>query len=401
MRVAVIGAGVVGALTAYYLHRQGMDVSVYERAGEAAALTSSANGGQLSYSFCDALADPQLLSKLPSILAGRDPAFVVKGILQPQFVRWGLRFLRECNLARRDVNTLALLDLCKRSAQLMEPLLDRFGAEADYSAGGKLVLFDTPVSAELERRLQIKRDHGVRLEVLSRNDVLNLEPTLNRWAWQPRAAIYAPEDEVADARAFTASLTRCLEQLGVSFSFNTAVTRLESNSDNGCQLYTAEGTHEYDACVLATGHHANELLRPIGVRLPIVSMTGYSLTFATGAHSPTRSVTALSRRTVFSPLGNRLRVAGLADFGAPRSAQEARIETLRELARSLAPHAADYEHPSVAPWCGDRAMTPDSQPIVRQLPNTRVFTNVGHGMLGWTLAAVTGERVARLVSQVA
>ncbi len=167
MHVAVIGAGVIGTLTAHYLHTKGCAVTVYESASQAATLTSSANGGQLSYSFCDALADPQLLSKLPGILTGRDPAFVVENFLDPQFVRWGLRFLAQCTAKRRDANTLKLLDLCVKSAALMQPLLAQFGPESHHTNPGKLVLLDQPPSAELQRRTEMKQTAGIEISLLN------------------------------------------------------------------------------------------------------------------------------------------------------------------------------------------------------------------------------------------
>lgn len=398
MHVAVIGAGVIGTLTAHYLHAKGCVVTVYESASKAASMTSSANGGQLSYSFCDALADPQLLSKMPGILAGRDPAFVVQDPLDPHFMGWGLKFLRHCTPSQRDANTIKLLELCSRSRALMRPLLQQFGYESNHTKPGKLVLLDTPPDAELRRRTQLKQAAGVDIRLLDTAQVLDLEPALANWSLPPQAGIYASDDEVADARKFTLGLVECLSKQGVTFQFNNPVERLVNYNGQRCQVIDNKNNSEFDACVIATGHNANQLLKPLGLPLPITAMAGYSITLPCTKQSPQRSLTALNHRIVFSPLGDTMRIAGFADLGQRIKHPEKRIQQLHATAQKLAPDSADYAFQSMAPWHGFRAITPDSQPIIRNIPGTSVFTNVGHGMLGWTLAAVTSDHLASLIT---
>ena len=171
--------------------------------------------------------------------------------------------------------------------------------------------------------------------------------------------------------------------------------------DSHCGVETAAGIEAYDAVVIATGDGATRLLEPHGVRFPVLGMSGYSWTFPATEASPTTSITALSRRLVFSRLGDVIRVAGFADVNAKRSQIQARANTLREFATGLLPDGAVYDAPIGTAWHGMRAMTPDSRPIVGATALPGVYTNLGHGMLGWTLGAATSELVAGEVANAA
>ncbi len=396
MQVAVIGAGIVGTLTAHYLNTLGAEVTVLDRSSHAGALTSRANGGQLSYSFCDALADPQLLPKLPGILFGMDPAFRIRPKIDLDFVKWGLRFIRECTKTRRDQNTLALLAKALRSEELMRPLLERLGEQSAYSRPGKLVLLSRPGTKELERRCELKRASGVKIDLITAAQALDIEPALNHWQWQPAAALYSPGDEVADAHLFTQLLASDLKTRGVAFEYGTAVS--EVNQVNGATtVRTLEQELKFDAVVLATGHMGQSMLRQAGIRAPILPMAGYSVTLPATSHSMQTSVTALEHRLVFSRLEKQVRIAGFSDVNpAPRDLEH-RAVTLRSTARDLAPCAADYRANDSCAWQGIRAMTPNSRPLVGRTKQTNIFVNMGHGMLGWTLGAATASEVANQV----
>ncbi len=400
MEVAVVGGGVVGTLTAHFLREQGCQVTVYERAEEPASETSRANGGQLSYSFCDAMADPQLLPRLPGILLGMDPAFRIRPSLQPGFIQWGLKFLGQCRKQRRDENTRMLLSLALRSSELMQPLNQKFGPHATHARNGKLVLLNHAVDAETKRRVAMKRDTGLDVRVLDRDEMLAIEPALASLTEPTTAAIYSPSDEVANAHTFTKCLARALNAAGVAFRYGEEITALQPG-DSHCGVETAAGIEAYDAVVIATGDGATRLLEPHGVRFPVLGMSGYSWTFPATEASPTTSITALSRRLVFSRLGDVIRVAGFADVNAKRSQIQARANTLREFATGLLPDGAVYDAPIGTAWHGMRAMTPDSRPIVGATALPGVYTNLGHGMLGWTLGAATSELVAGEVANAA
>ncbi|MEM1435305.1 MAG: FAD-dependent oxidoreductase [Pseudomonadota bacterium] len=398
MHVAVIGAGIAGTLTAHYLTARGLTVTVYEAAGQPASGASAANGAQLSYSFSDPLNDPTLLSRLPGIFFGRDRAFRIGRTPRPEFLGWGLRFLRHCTAAGQERSSRALLELSRRSAQLMPALLEQHMAPEHRHRTGKLVLLPDPASPELERRLAVKQELGFPVRLLDADETIAQEPSLTTWATRPAAAISCATDEAADAARFCRTLSEHLMQQQTRFAFGEAISALTPDARSGWRLTTTATTHHADAVVLCNGLGAKALLQPLGVRLPLLAMEGHSLTLPATAGSPRASLTAHAQRIVFSPFGKAVRIAGFADLNGP-GRQPERQRQLLAVARALAPHAADYETAEPQGWSGTRVMTPDSLPIVGQLPAPGLFSNLGHGMLGWTLGAACADAVAAAVAQ--
>lgn len=397
MKVAVIGAGVVGLATAYYLHQAGACVDIFEREDDVALHTSKANGAQLSYSFTDAMASPDLLSKLPKILLGLDPALTMRPSFQPAFLDWGLRFLRNCNQRRAQKNSLQLLQLALRSAELMQPFHQQFGSEYCFKRAGKIVLLPELPSAAARDFLQQKAALGSDARYISFDEACSLEPSLQHWNTSAPSAVYSENDEVADAYRFAQVLSRELQGNGVRIHYQTPVRQLLQQGQRIDQVITSAGAQSFDAVVLCTGNLCPELLRPLGIRLPIYPVAGYSLTLPAFATSPVTSITALNKKIVFSRIGQTIRIAGFADINASARKQQQRTDALLATARELAPQAADYSVADPNPWLGYRPMTPDSLPIVGKSPVENLYVNMGHGMLGWTLCAATGEDIARRV----
>lgn len=398
--VAVIGAGIAGVLTAYYLQQAGYQITVFEQAQDAASGTSAANGGQLSYSFGDALADPLLLPRLPGIVGGRDPAFTIGLRPNLELLRWGAGFLRNSTKGARDRNTRAVLALTRRSAELIGELRSALesGQEPSRNARGKLVLLPAPPSAELERRTALKREAGFQVELIAGNAIDAIEPSIRHWRFRPAAAIYAAGDEALDAQQATRQLQRTLMQRGVRFSFADSVRALNNLANHRWQLVTDASATDYDAVIVCTGDAGQRLLAPLNVRLPIIGMAGYSITLPSIEHSPSVSITAQAQRLVYTRLGDRIRIAGFADINSQPDPIQ-RGAQLLNIARELAPAAADYDTPEPAFWSGVRAMTPNSQPIIGATARPGLFTNLGHGMLGWTLGPAAAEATVRALSE--
>lgn len=400
MQVAVLGAGVTGVACAYYLAARGADVTLIERAAEPAAGASHANGGQLSYSFTDALARPAFLATLPRLLAGRDPGCRVRLPGKPPLAGWALAFLRQCTSARARANTLAVLDLAMRSSLLLKELIEATGIEFAHSGGGKLVLLPPGANLDAARQnAELKRRAGCETSVLSLAEAQSLEPALAGFPGDYAGAVYAPRDEVGDARAFTRSLAAWLAgQAGVDLRCGTAVSGLETQAGRLVAVSTDSGRLPVDAAVVCLGAGTRPFLRKQRLRAPIYPVRGYSLTLPRGTQGPSISVTDLGRRILFCPLDGRMRVSGFADFvGDDTSGDAGRIDELRRLAASVAPAAADWGSAADEAWAGDRPMTPDGRPLIGPTPVDGLWLNSGHGMLGWTLATATGHAVAEAV----
>ena len=399
MHVLVVGAGVVGVTTAYYLSRHGCQVTVLDRAPDVAFGTSRANGGQLSYSFTDSLAKPDFFAQLPGLLLGRDPGSRVR--IDAPLLTWGLRFLASCRSARAAENTLSLLGIALRSADLMNEFLRDTPIEFAHRSAGKLILLaDEGELTSARRSCELKREHGCETSILSREESIAIEPTIGDMEEPFIAAIYSEHDDVGDAQTFTRGLHEYLESShAVTFRLGANVRRVEAQPGRFTAIALDDDSIEADAVVVCAGVQSGELLQPLGIRLPIYPVRGYSVTLPMGDASPSVSITALRRRFVISRLDNRIRIAGFADFVGSRTATDStRIRSLLELARQIAPGAADYDAADNEPWAGNRPMTPNGRPFVGPTRVKGVYLNTGHGMLGWTLAHGCAADVAAAVA---
>lgn len=395
--VAVAGAGVVGVTTAYALARRGLSVALVDRAPHPAMGASFANGAQLSYAYSDALGSPTLLKRLPELALGLDPAFRVKAALDPDLIAWGLRFLRASSARAHERNTLATLRLGLESQRAMHALLARHPIEFGFADAGKMHLyFDEAALASAARAVALKGQHGAVQHVVSAAEARLLEPAVSG-VKDLAGAVYSPGDEVGDPHLFAGGLTRILADAhGARMAFGFDIAKAELGADE-VTLTARDGQRiRARTLVVALGADAPGFLRPLGVRVPILPMKGYSFTAPQGAVAPQVSITDTKRKIVFCRLSGQMRVAGVAELGQRDLAVDPRrFEWLLDAARASLPEAADYDSASTA-WTGLRPMTPTSTPIISR-PRPRLVLNVGHGMLGWTLSMGAAERAAALV----
>ncbi|MFP4537312.1 MAG: D-amino acid dehydrogenase [Dichotomicrobium sp.] len=396
MRIIIIGAGVAGVTSAYYLARAGHEVELLDNRAHAGAGTSFANGGQLSYSYVEPMARPDLLPKLPRIILGLDPAYVMTRLFDLKLMRWGLSFLRNCTSARFERNAQAALALSVESRDALHALLREHDLQFDYSRTGKLVLYDSENALDNAASLiPLKRDAGVEQRRLTRDECLALDPALERYGTGFAGGVYAPGDEAGDAGAFCRALTAvCERELGVEKHTGVQVRRILRRNGAIAGLETSAGPMEADHYVLAAGPDAEPLARTAGLRLPIYPIKGFSITLPARQGAPAVNITDAANKMVFCRLGDRFRVAGFAEFArGDKSVVEARIRRLRETAQRLLPDAADYDAPANG-WAGERPMTPDGLPLVGPTRIGRLSISVGHGMFGWTYSCGAGKRLS-------
>jgi len=396
MHALVLGAGVVGVTTAYYLAQHGCRVTVVDRAPQVADEASYANGGQLSYTFTDAFARPAFIAKIPGLLLGLQPGSRVR--LEPHLIPWGLSFLAQCTNRRARDNTIAVLRTALRSAQLLAELRATTNIEFGLRSAGKLVILsDAEDVRTAEASTRLKSRYGSEAVVISRDEAVRLEPTIAAVSDPVLAAIYSQHDEAADSRTFALALRHWLEQTaGATFRMNTTVGRLIRQKDRAVGV-TLDGVVETaDAICVCMGAWSNPILRSAGFNPKIYPVRGYSVTVPPGPAAPSMSITALKHRMVYSRINGSIRIAGFADFrGFSRSADQRRTQDLLELAQKFAPDAADYGAPDANRWGGFRPMTPDGRPRVGPTPVPGLFMNTGHGTLGWTLACASSFDAVR------
>jgi len=396
--VAVIGAGVVGLATAHALARRGRRVLLLDRAPGPALETSFANGAQLSYAYTDAMAGPALWKQLPGMLAGRDRAFRTRLTADPGFWRWGLTFLRNATHQRLQENTLTTLRLALESRAAMAELLARHPIDFDHRVAGKLHVYYNATSLPAARAMiERKRPYGVQQRLLDADEAIAIEPAL-AGARGIAGVVHSPEEEVGDPWRFATGLLDVLRthhDVDARFGFDLESLRRDESqwrlhARNG-DIVTAPNV------VVCAGIGSKALLRPLGLRVPLMAVKGYSFTAPCGANAPSASITDTARKLVFCRLGDKIRVAGLADLNHwDATPDRTRVADLVAMARESLPHAADYDAIE-SDWAGLRPMTPQSSPIIRRAGDGLVL-NIGHGMLGWTLAMGSGERAAELVA---
>jgi D-amino-acid dehydrogenase len=405
VRVLVLGSGVVGTASAWYLRAAGHEVTVFERQPGVALETSRANGGQVSVSHSEPWANPAAPLKILRWLGKDDAPLLFR--LQPELRQWlwGLAFLRECLPHRTARNIRRLVALGLHSRRMLAELREGLGLEYDRRAGGILHFYTDPRDFEAAvRSVRLMSDLGCERRVLTADEAVALEPALAPVRAQIAGADHCAEDESGDAHRFSEQLAARAEAAGVRFLFSTTVTRLITVGGRmtSVEALGADGwpvRHSADAVVVALGVQSVPLLAPLGMRPRIYPAKGYSATYdVTGPGlAPTLSLTDDEYKLVFSRLGDKLRVAGTAELaGHRRDLNLVRCEALTRRAGTLFPGACDYARPRY--WTGMRPLTPSNVPCVGATPIRGLYLNTGHGTLGWTLAAGSGQLIADIVS---
>jgi len=402
-RIAVIGAGVVGVSSAYLLARAGHDVTLIDAAAEPGRGASAGNAAQLSWAYGDAMASPALLRHLPAIAMGRDPAFRVRWQLDPDFLLWGLRFLANTPSARWWSNTRDILELAEQSRRELAALLAETNISFDYRLAGKLHLYPDPQSfASAQPVVARKSALGFEQRMLSRADAENIEPALVRYQGEIAGAIYTPGDAVGDAAGFCRQLTlHMTSHYQVSTLLGRKVVGFVRKGDELSALkFDDRDELPTDAAVVAAGPQVRLLASDLPEARSIWPVRGYSLTVPGTGTAPRISLTDVKRKLAFASIGDRFRVAGLADIESLGAGFDAgRFEALRSGATAVLPDVFKGADDLMC-WSGERPMTPSSRPIIAASRRLRgVYINAGHGMLGWTLALGAARKIVDLVDK--
>jgi len=404
MHVMVLGAGITGVTTAWYLSQAGFEVSVIDRQPEAALETSFANGGQISISHPEPWANPSAPLTALRWLGRRDAPLLFRVRADAAQWRWTLGFLRECLPWRTRHNTDAIASLAVHSGRCLRALRETTGIRYDALQRGILHLFFSREEfAHAAGRLRLLHAHGIRARLCDRVECIAIEPALAATGGELAGGLYAPDDESGDAFRFTQALAQRASEAGVRFYYRTRITRLASRDGriDGVDV-TDEGgrpgMHTADAYVLCLGSYGAALVAPLGERLPIYPVKGYSVTVPVvdPARAPSVSLTDESRRIVCSRLGDRLRVAGTAELtGFDTRPNEERCRMILDWLAARFPGATDPARASL--WAGLRPATPSNIPLIGRSRVTNLWYNTGHGTLGWTLSCGSADALADLM----
>lgn len=407
MRVTVLGAGVIGVTTAWYLAADGHEVTLIERQDAPALETSFANGGQISVSHAEPWAHPGAPLRVLKWLGHESAPLLWRLRVDARQWEWGLRFLRECTVARSRANIQAIVGLGLTSRAALQALRCDLGLDYDHRERGILHFYTDPRELELALpQAALMREFGCERVPKTAAEVLALEPALRFSTVPVLGGTYTANDESGDARLFCLELAAKAAQRGVLFRYGQTVAALEcelgGGNLSGVRLKTGEVVGA-DATVVALGAYSPLLLRSLGVNLQVYPAKGYSATLRLpeGVSAPEVSLTDDGHKIVFSRLGQRLRVAGTAEFnGYDLSLNPARCEALVARMRALFPQLASATELEF--WAGLRPATPSNVPLIGELAASRfkgLWLNTGHGTLGWTLACGSAQLLANLIAR--
>jgi len=399
-RVVVLGSGVVGVATAYFLAREGVEVTVIDRRAEAAAETSHANAGLISPGHAFAWASPRApLVLLRSLWPQADPSFRLRFNPDPRFLAWGLMFLGQCTAARARANTEAKHRLSRYSQRQYAGIRAEAEIDDHRNAGGLLYVYrDADALARGVASMRIVEALGQRIEVANRARCVEIEPALENLGERMAGGIFCDEDESADCETFTRALAARCRELGVTFRFDTELRALHRDGERITAAETSRGEERADAFVLALGSYSPQIARTAGLSLPIYPVKGYSLTvpITDASRAPRIGFVDDGVLMAFSRLGDRLRITAKADFAGYDLSYTARdFAALDHVGRELFAAAADFERPSH--WTCLRPLTPDGPPLLGRGRLANLFHNTGHGSLGWTMGPGSGRVVADLM----
>jgi len=400
MHVLVLGSGVIGTTTAYYLARAGHRVTVVERQPGPALETSFANAGEVSPGYSAPWAGPGVPFKAIKWLLMQHSPLVIKPMLDPAMWRWGLSMLRNCTDGRYRVNKSRMVRMAEYSRDCLKALRAETGIRYDERSRGTLQLFRTQQQLDgIGKDVEILKEYGVPFEVLDRDGYLEHEPALRRVKEKFVGALRLPGDETGDCFKFTRNLAGLAEDLGVHFHFGTSITGIEHAGGRVAGVRTDTGTLTADKYVVALGSYSRRLLAPLGIDLPVYPVKGFSITvpITDAAMAPESTIMDETHKVAVTRLGDRIRVGGTAQLsGYDLQLEEARRRTLEFVVGDLFPHGGDIAQAEF--WTGLRPMTPDGTPIVGPTRYADLYLSTGHGTLGWTMAAGTGRVMADLVS---
>jgi D-amino-acid dehydrogenase len=400
MRVLILGAGVIGTTLAYYLARVGHEVTVVDRQPGPALETSFGNAGELSYGYASPWAGPGIPAKAIRWLLMVDGPLVIRPMLDPRMWIWGLSLLANCTERAYARNKSRMVRLAEYSRDRMKELRALPGLAFDGREQGTLQLFRTQKQLDhIGGDVDVLKSYGVPFEVLDPKGCIAAEPGLATSIVPFVGGLRLPNDDTGDCKMFTEGMARLATEAGVTFYFDTKVERIEKASSAITGVVTSRGVLTADTYVAALGSYTPLLVAPLGIRLPVYPIKGYSLTVPITDESvaPVSTVMDETYKVATTRFENRIRVGGTAEIaGWDLTLRPHRRGPLERSLRELFPRAGDLSKATF--WCGLRPMTPDGTPVIGKTGYDNLYLSTGHGTLGWTMAAGTGRVLADMIS---
>ena len=400
MRVMVLGSGVIGTTSAYYLARAGFEVVVVDRQDGPALETSFANAGQVSPGYASPWAAPGIPLKAIKWLLQKHAPLAIKATADIDQYLWMAQMLRNCTASRYAVNKERMVRLSEYSRDCLDELRAETGIAYEGRSLGTTQLFRTQAQLDnAAKDIAVLQQSGVPYEVLDRAGIARVEPALAAVTDKLAGALRLPNDQTGDCQLFTTKLAEMAKALGVEFRFGQDIQRIDAVGDRVNGVWIDGKLETADRYVLALGSFSPQLLEPLGIKAPVYPLKGYSLTvpITNVAMAPTSTILDETYKVAITRFDNRIRVGGMAEIaGFDLSLNPRRRETLEMIVGDLYPRGGDLQRAEF--WTGLRPATPDGTPIVGATKLRNLFLNTGHGTLGWTMACGSGRLLADLIA---
>lgn len=394
-RAVVVGAGIVGTVTAEALWNKGYQVTVIEKNSEPALGTSAGNAGQLCGPFCLPFGGPGFLPMfIKKSIGGMGVGANLFDVLRN--LPWALKFMQNCSLAAYRMNGEMMLRLAHESVAALDAILDRHSVEFAYKPNcGKLYLYDSPSALTAETQLiDVRREIGYDVHVLNKSECLEVEPALQRSHVDFAGGIYATDSSLGDCALFTRNLARTLQEKGVSFHYGMSADKVIRRHGKTQGISVDGSLIDTDVVVLTSAIGTKKILPPeLRSLYPMVPLKGYSVTLPLLGDAPAGSVTDAKRAVAVSVLGNALRVTGGAYLSSSTTVPPRQIQRILDVAKGWFPDAAHYDISADSGWAGLRPASPRSVPYIGRTEVPGLFVNTGHGGFGWTCAAASAQRL--------
>ncbi|CAB4335740.1 MAG: FAD-dependent oxidoreductase [Actinobacteria bacterium] len=401
MKTIVLGGGIIGVTTAYYLAKDGHEVTVIEKNQEVGQEATGVNAGLIAPGHCFAWASPAAPKMLIKSLFGEKTSIRVQPSLDFRFYTWGLQFLRECTSERAAINTLAKLELSEYSQRKLYEIAAMENINYDQVTKGLLYLYRDESELELGlKKMELLSNEGVKMQVLDSQTLPNVEPAFAHSTVKLAGAIHATDDASGNSELFSRELRKRCEQLGVEFKFGITAKKFTESGGRITSLVTDQGVMVADQYVLAMGVSSPFLSRTVGQNLPVYPAKGFSMTVDIKNKEASPELGGVDEKTLvaWSPMGDQMRISSTAKFsGYNKSWKPSDFEAITSTGKELWPDAFDWS--SARMTAGLRPMTPDGTPIIgKGSKHSNLFYNTGHGHMGWTMSCGSSALLSDLMA---
>ena len=401
MRIAVLGAGVIGVTSAWQLLKDGHQVTVIDREAEPASFTSYANAGLVAPAHAYAWASPAAPKIMMRSLWNSDQAIRLKPRMDPRQWQWMWLFYKECTAERARINTINKARLATYSQKVLGEVAAETGIQYDRNQGGVMYWYRSPLTLmAAESKSKLLQSMGLEVVRLTPEEVIKKDPGLAPARDQIAGGLFTPSDESGDCRHFTRGLAKLCEKKGAAFKMQTEVTGLEAKGDQITRVRTSKGDVEADAYVVCAGLYSPHMTKSLGLKLPIYPVKGYSMTVPITDRSLAPRIGGVDEDYLlaYCPMGDRLRITATAEIaGYDNSHTPEDFRVMVDRARKLFPKGIDFSKPDY--WAGLRPMLPKGMPVIDRSPYTNLWLNTGHGHIGWTMSNGSARVLADLVGQ--